>query len=74
MPVTPAFFSVSEVAKAVAQSPRTVRRDIAAGRLKALKRGAGGSSRVLIPAEAVPDYIEAIVAESTLLGPTHEAA
>lgn len=45
----PTLCTLAEAAKALRSSPRTVRRLLAAGRLRAAKLSLGGSARVLVP-------------------------
>ena len=57
-----------DVAEITGQSVSNVRRDIAAGKLPAHKRGAGRTSMVVIVEDDVAAYVEKILAECTPLG------
>lgn len=58
----PALCTITEAAKALRSSARTIRRLLALGRLRAAKLNMGGSARVLVPRSE----LERLVRESML--------
>ena len=56
----PELLTAAEAAKALRTSRRNLNRWIASGRLQAVRGGAGGSSRVLVPKAAVAEFLAAL--------------
>jgi excisionase family DNA binding protein len=54
-------FSVDETSAATGLSPRSIRRAIWAGQLRALRSG----RRVIVPAEAIPEFLASLASAET---------
>lgn len=53
----PEFVLIEEAAIALRRHARTLRRDIACGRIRTVRLGTGGSARILIPREEITRLI-----------------
>lgn len=56
----PALLTADEAATALRTSRRNLHRWIAAGRLRAVRGGSGGSSRVLVPRESIKEFLASL--------------